>query len=204
MRNIYSFDVHEDNMPRGTPLPLWGNHPKDPSYGLMPPGSRDPGFRSSQGLGTGFPLGMPRPMITFHRRLGTTPPADIYMASRDTFTVSDRAKELFERLDPAAFEFVEADTLLADGSAGPKHWVMDIVRTVNAIDDTRPGADIWAPGIAAYKTTEPNVFREDRLGGVRVFRLPGGYTKLCDGEFKRMFEDAGLIATAFTFEGHTQ
>lgn len=38
-------------------------------------------------------------------------------------------------VDPEAFAFVECDSRLADGSKGPKHFLCDVVREVDALDE---------------------------------------------------------------------
>ncbi|WP_210214447.1 DUF1629 domain-containing protein [Mesorhizobium sp. M4A.F.Ca.ET.020.02.1.1] len=51
--------------------------------------------------------------------------------------VSERLKRVFEDVDAAGFEFVDCDFTLADGSQGPKYYLADVVRVLDAIDEAR-------------------------------------------------------------------
>src|SRR5271155_4243786 len=49
--------------------------------------------------------------------------------------ISDRAKQLFESLDPDGFAFVKCEVRFTDGDPGPLLWLCDVVRVLDALDE---------------------------------------------------------------------
>ncbi len=49
--------------------------------------------------------------------------------------VSEALKQLFESIDPKGFAFAACDFTLADGSPGPQHYLCEVVRSLDALDE---------------------------------------------------------------------
>lgn len=96
--------------------------------------------------------------------------------------ISDRLKQILENVDPSGFFFVACDFTLPDGTGGPKHYLCDVSRTLDALDES---ASVMKPPIFEKDPTTGVVekiydfaglpklaFREDIIGQAHTFRLP--------------------------------
>ena len=165
--------------------PTWVNQPMKPNrddpywdYGI-PNGPRsDPGSETG-GVGSGFPTDMKTPQLVFKEPLGKLPFPDAIERGRGELILSDRAKVLFETLDRDAFEFVAAETTLHNGSAGPKYWLADVVRFLDALDEKSSKVHVEKKIIPqtgrvqrrTYCKRGAEVYRRESIGGAHVFRL---------------------------------
>lgn len=121
--------------------------------------------------------------------------------------VSERLKLLFEAVDAAAFEFVDCDFTLADGTRGPHYYLADVVRVLDAVDedaspdlrieydrDFRTGQDIKIYNLVGGASL---VFRQDMVGKAHVFRTPYIGKIFCDEVLKSACKAAGITGTYF-------
>lgn len=98
--------------------------------------------------------------------------------------VSEALKQVFESVDPAGFAFAACDFSLADGSPGPRYYLCEVVRSLDALNeeasrvkikyerDHQTGEDlkffsirggaslVFEPGIVG----DAHIFRQERLG----------------------------------------
>ncbi|PRA79633.1 hypothetical protein CQ054_21510 [Ochrobactrum sp. MYb29] len=81
----------------------------------------------------GFPVLIEKPHITFDPKKGN-PPCDLEASLSGYWFISERLKEIFEKVDPDGFAFAECNYTLPDGSIGPKHYLCDVIRTLDALD----------------------------------------------------------------------
>ncbi|WP_171029676.1 DUF1629 domain-containing protein [Burkholderia sp. 4M9327F10] len=116
--------------------------------------------------------------------------------------VSDRLKEIFERLDPSAFIFVRCEIEMQDKSEPPVYWLCDVVRVLDAIDEVTSKVQIkhYEDGRKYYSflgETSLN-FREDIDLSNHIFRLKYAMSAVfCDGEFKSDFKNFGITGMDF-------
>lgn len=146
----------------------------------------------------GFPHLEDVPRLVFDPRKGV-PPKDMEPGFSGYWLVSERLKNVFEVVDPSAFEFVEADYRLEDGSQGPRYFLCDVVRVVDALDEERSKltievSDDYAEGRFYDLAGGASLaFRKDALGDAHVFRLPfSGDLIFCDRELVDAVADAGI------------
>jgi hypothetical protein len=136
---IYSLTI-DGKVQEECEFPAWINKPppEDPNWSLSLPSGPlpDPGSELG-GLGSGFPIGMETPILVFEKPLGRLPFPDALLHFDRVMALSDPAKKLFENIDAEAFEFREAVTQLHDGSEGPRYWLADVTRFLDAVDEER-------------------------------------------------------------------
>jgi hypothetical protein len=60
-----------------------------------------------------------------------------FEAHSEYWLISDRMKSALEQVDPEGFAFLKCDTKLSDGTDGPRHWLCDVVRVLDALDEER-------------------------------------------------------------------
>ena len=169
----------------------WSNPPKQwvEDLGIerpyLPAG---PLFDEQEGIesGTGFAPFEETPVFVVDRPIGAKPLFDITGRHRGVFLASERAKDVLESVDPKAFVFIDVETRLRDGTPGPRHWLGDLVRKLNAFDLERSeGARI--DQVAPYTRFsinplyDKNVFKRDVIGDAHFFRLRNsGSAIYCD------------------------
>jgi len=147
----------------------------------------------------GFPDYPEPPCVLINTKLGR-PPLDLeeYHAY---WLISDRAKSVFETVDPCGFTFVRCETRLVDGSPGPGYWLCDVVRVLDAVDEAASRMKIdYRYGVKMYDLMgRANlVFKEDVVGRSHVFRLAHlEPAVVCDQHLKDACEAAALNGLTF-------
>ena len=152
-------------------------------------------------VGSGFPVGMDKPIVVFERTGGKFPSTVVEpLGYRDTFIFSDDFKEFVEAVDPGAFECVEAESRIVTKNGerhGPRYWACDLTRFVDALDVEASKARVTDyPG--HYKLVGPSGahkahFRRSQLAGRHIFRIPlDPDFKVCDEVFRNAALDAGF------------
>ena len=149
---------------------------------------------------TGFPAYLETPRFLLDKKYGR-PPRDIELYHQYWF-VSDRAKTLFETVDPKGFMFHRCDIRLRNGEAGPVHWLCDILRILDALDEeasnarinmnTHQGKQYGIGGGAKL------VFSEDIVGSAHIFRMEHLDAQIiCDDAMRDACKSAGLKGIGF-------
>jgi hypothetical protein len=148
--------------------------------------------------GGGFPPLRETPRLVLDPKRGP-PPEDLEGGLSGYWMVSERLKNVFEAVDPEGFAFVECDYRLADGSKGPRYFLCDVVRTLDALDEENSKLNIkisddysegkfysFAGGISL-------AFRKDIIGDAHVFHMPfsGNYV-ICDRTLREAVQAAGM------------
>ncbi|MEV5120585.1 DUF1629 domain-containing protein [Stenotrophomonas indicatrix] len=118
--------------------------------------------------------------------------------------VSEPLKQLLEQVDPEAFAFVACDFSLADGSPGPRYYLGNVLRRLDALDEAASRVRIKLDH--NYQTGEDEklyslvggaslVFKQDVVGDAHIFRqVRMGAPPICD---RAMFD----ALTAGNFSG---
>jgi hypothetical protein len=116
--------------------------------------------------------------------------------------ISDRAKAVLERIDPSAFAFLECRVQLRDGADGPRRWLCDVVRVLDALDEERSKVMTRITSLGTKSNWIPMsdkiFFREERVGSHHVFRVmhTESYV-ICDEEMKLACKAAALTGIMF-------
>ncbi len=104
--------------------------------------------------------------------------------------VSEPLKQLFEEMDAEAFAFVACDFSLADGSTGRPYYLGNVLRRIDALDETSSRVRIKLDH--NYQTGEDEklyslvggaslVFKPDVVGDAHIFRQDRmGAPPICD------------------------
>ena len=82
-----------------------------------------------------------RPRFRISKRLGRKP-YDVEPYS-EYWLVSDRAKQLFDKIREADFAYLAVDTEVDPGSEPETYWLCDIVSIVDAVDEPRSAAKFY-------------------------------------------------------------
>jgi hypothetical protein len=117
--------------------------------------------------------------------------------------ISDRAKQLFEALDPEGFAFVKCEARFTDGDAGPTLWLCDVVRVLDALDEassagvaTRYESDGKKYSFSFGSTSL--VFKEDVVRDAHIFRMAYFKPKVISDQYlKDACKAAGLKGISF-------
>ncbi|MGO1068424.1 DUF1629 domain-containing protein [Lysobacter sp. CA199] len=149
----------------------------------------------------GFPELREKPLLVHDPEKGGMP-RDLESGLSGYWLVSERLKNLFEKIDPDGFAFAACDFRLADGTEGPTHYLCDVVRSLDALDEDRSRVKILVDDDfvngKAYDLGGGArlVFREDMVAGAHVFHSPFADYEFCDELLRDL-----LIAGRFTGVG---
>ncbi|MGE8451923.1 MAG: imm11 family protein [Pseudomonadales bacterium] len=104
--------------------------------------------------------------------------------------VSQALKDVFESVDPQGFAFAACDFTLADGSAGPRYYLCNVTRSLDALDeqasrvkirmehDHLTGEDVKFYSVAGGATL---AFKPRVVAGAHIFRQRhSGLDPVCD------------------------
>lgn len=150
--------------------------------------------------GVGFPPLKEKPRLSYDPKQGE-PPEDLEGGLSGYWLVSQRLKDAFQSVDRAGFEFVECDYKREDGSPGPRRYLCDVVRVLDALDedasrlnvkisDDYPGGKFYNLAGGAHLA-----FRKEAVGQAHVFRLPfAGDLVFCDRMLRDAVHNAGISA----------
>ena len=146
----------------------------------------------------GFPVYPETPRFVFGRAKKGSPPSDIELFHSYWF-ISDRMSLLFKTLDAEAFAFQACEVRLADGTPGPKHWLCDVVRVLDAFaEPTRQQLRERNSKIFELRDNRALDFDEQVIGAARFFRTP--YMPplvFCDDGVKQACKGSGMRGARF-------
>lgn len=140
------------------------------------------------------------PRLVIDKALGRAP-AD-WELFHDYWLVSERMKDLLERLDPEGVRFVRCETRYQDGRTAPTYWLCDIVRVLDAVDEAKSILEIEypAPDRKVYNLRKRSclIFKEDSVGAAHIFRLRFYPMVVCDHVLKDACKEAGIKGIGYT------
>ncbi|WP_295844076.1 DUF1629 domain-containing protein [Tardiphaga sp.] len=143
------------------------------------------------------------PRFLFAKKLGR-PPRDIegYVGH---WLISDPMKAVLERVDPTAFGFASCDVILSDGTAGPRRWLCNVVRTLDALDEQASEFRMFDDAAGKmYVLTGPTrlIFRDEAVRSAHVFRMKFmEVTIICDQTLKDACRQVDLKGLSFVDVG---
>lgn len=148
--------------------------------------------------GGGFPPLRETPRLVHDPKRGL-PPEDLEGGLSGYWLVSERLKNVFQAVDSEGFAFVECDYRLADGSKGPRYFLCDVVRTLDALDEENSKLNIeisdeFIKGkFYNFAGGSSLAFRKEVIGDAHVFLMPysGNYV-ICDRTLRDAVQAAGM------------
>lgn len=147
--------------------------------------------------GGGFPLMLEQPQMTYDPSEGPEP-RDLEPGFGGYWLVSERLHDVMCSVDPSAFAFTEVDYHLADGIKGPRHFLCDVVRELDALDEESSRLrvkvdDEYVRGkFYSLGGGASLAFRREVLGESHVFRVPFNPSVFCDRKFKDAVHHTGI------------
>lgn len=151
--------------------------------------------------GGGFPALSEAPRLVYSPDKGD-PPQDLEGGISGYWMVSERLQQVLSHVDPDGFAFVQADYRLSDGAEGPRYYLCDVIRELDALDEESSKLTIEEsdefPARKFYDLTGGSslTFRKDVVGMAHVFRTPySGRLVFCDRQLRDAIMDAGMGAT---------
>lgn len=138
----------------------------------------------------GFPPLKETPRLRYHKSKGPLP-NDLDADFSGYWLVSQPLKQVFESVDAEAFAFAPVDFILDDGSQGPPHYLCDVIREIDALDEAASTVRVLTEGYPNGKyyslTGGANLaFIKEIIGPAHVFRNPYAADVFCD----RLMRDA--------------
>ncbi|MCC8538921.1 DUF1629 domain-containing protein [Xanthomonas axonopodis pv. poinsettiicola] len=147
--------------------------------------------------GGGFPPLREKPKLVLDPSQGPKP-RDLEGGFSGYWLVSERLREAMVSVDNDAFAFAECDVRLGNGAQGPKYFLCDVVRVLDAVDEDNSKLKIeidddfvngkyYATGGGASLA-----FKREVLGDAHVFLTPYSLFVVCDQVFKAAVHRAGV------------
>jgi uncharacterized protein DUF1629 len=142
-----------------------------------------------------------RPRFLFDNKIGHFP-RDLELC-HSFWLISDLMKTVLQSVDPEGVAFLPCEVRFADGEPGPVSWLCDVLRVLDAVDETASRLEIkYLPEYNA-KTYQLAggahlVFREEVIGAARIFRLAHLTPAIfCDQQIKEACKAAALKGVRF-------
>ncbi|MBO9851137.1 DUF1629 domain-containing protein [Xanthomonas phaseoli pv. dieffenbachiae] len=145
----------------------------------------------------GFPSMLEQPQMTYDPSAGPEP-RDLEPGFGGYWLVSEQLHDVMCLVDPNAFAFAEVDYRLADGIKGPRRFLCDVVRELDALDEglsrlkIKVNDDYVRGKFYSLGGGASLAFRNEVLGQSHVFRLPFNPSVFCDRTFKDAVHEAGI------------
>lgn len=156
----------------------------------------------------GFPPLGEVPRILFDPSQGPEP-RDLEGGFSGYWLVSERLQQAMAAVDSKAFAFVECDARLADGSQGPRRFLCDVVRELDALDEEASTlriefSDDYVRGkFYSLGGGATLAFKRDVLAGSHVFLTPFNPSAFCDNALRSAVSRAGVpdaaVASGISF-----
>lgn len=148
--------------------------------------------------GGGFPPLRETPRLVYDPKRGP-PPEDLEGGLSGYWLVSERLRDVFQEVDPEGFEFVECDYRLQDGSKGPRYFLCDVVRTLDALDEENSkltieiSKDFPEGKFYDFAGGSSITFKRNIVGTAHVFHTPySGDLVFCDETLRNNVKKKGI------------
>lgn len=145
----------------------------------------------------GFPPLVEAPRLIFDASKGPAP-RDLEGGFSGYWLVSDRLRQAMTSVDPDAFAFVRCETRDLDGSEGPPHFLCDVIRELDALDEKtsilriKVSEDYVRGKFYSLGGGASLVFKPEILKGAHVFLTPFNPSAFCDRKFKEALRTFGI------------
>lgn len=145
----------------------------------------------------GFPPLRETPRIVFDPSQGPEP-RDLEGGFSGYWLISERLQQAMAAVDPGAFAFVECDVRLADGSKGPRRFLCDVVRELDALDEEasqlriKVDDDYVRGKFYSLGGGASLAFKQEVVADAHVFLTPFNPSAFCDSIFRSAVHRAGI------------
>jgi hypothetical protein len=143
----------------------------------------------------GFPAFPEIPRFRPEKKRYDRPPKDLEEFNF-YWIISQRFRDVLEKIDAAGVSFADCEVFHISGRpVEPKHYLCDVIREVDALDETASKVGYEVIEDVRYYTLagDPEVsFKREALGDAHIFRqkdMPGVF---CDALLKQAIVDAGI------------
>ncbi len=123
------------------------------------------------------------PRLRYDSRIGDMP-NDMHSGFKGYWLISEPLKQIFQSMDPAGFSFVKCSFLLEDGSEASPHYLCEVVRMLDAIDEAASKVKVLTgyPNGKYYRLAGGAnlAFRKNIVGSAHIFRTPYSSEAFCD------------------------
>lgn len=123
------------------------------------------------------------PRLRYDSRIGDMP-NDMQNGFKDYWLVSEPLKQVLQCADPDGFAFARCSFLLEDGSEAPPHYLCEVVRMLDAIDEAASTVKVLTgyPNGKFYRLAggADLAFKKEVIGNAHVFRTPYASEAFCD------------------------
>ncbi|MFW9571111.1 DUF1629 domain-containing protein [Xanthomonas euvesicatoria pv. euvesicatoria] len=145
----------------------------------------------------GFPTLSEKPRLIYDPSKGVMP-KDLESGFSGYWLVSERLHQVFSAIDPEGFSFVECDFRMADGSEGPRFFLCDVVRVLDALDEEHSEVEIEVSDdfidgkFYDFTGGAKLTFRKEVTEGSHIFILKySGDCVFCDHTMRSAVKEAG-------------
>ncbi|CAH2709012.1 DUF1629 domain-containing protein [Xanthomonas campestris pv. nigromaculans] len=123
------------------------------------------------------------PRLRYDSRIGDMP-NDMHSGFKRYWLVSEPLKLILEAADPEGFAFALCDFRLEDGTPGAPHYLCEVVRIIEAIDEEASNVKV----LTGYRNGKyyditggaEFAFNKDVIGTAHIFRTPYTADAFCD------------------------
>jgi hypothetical protein len=148
----------------------------------------------------GFPQYAQMPRLLIDKKLGRR--VRDLEECYEYWLVSGAMKAVLESADPASVAFNACETVLPDGTPGPKHWLCDVVPMLDAVDEATSIVRILDAAGAGrrydFLSNTALAFRPDIVAQHHIFRLTYRWPAvICDDVIRRACKAAKLDGIYF-------
>ncbi len=154
-----------------------------------------PAYLSSPPESGGLAMLQEAPRLRYDHRMGDMP-RDLDSGFKDYWLVSEPLKHVFQAVDPEGFAFVPCEFLLEDGSHAPPHYLCEVVRMLDAIDEAASTVKVLTgyPNGKYYSIAggADFAFKKEVIGSAHVFRTPYTADAFCDQVLRDALLDSGF------------
>ncbi|MCC4589491.1 DUF1629 domain-containing protein [Xanthomonas sp. NCPPB 1067] len=148
----------------------------------------------------GFPPLREKPRLIYDPKKGDMP-QHLEGTFSGYWLVSEKLKNVFERIDPSAFEFAETDFLMPDGTYGPTHFLCDVILRLDAVDEEHSelrierGSDYVSGKAYNFSGGASLAFRKDVIGSAHIFQISHSSLICCDRIMLDAIRHEGISTT---------
>ncbi|WP_184409132.1 DUF1629 domain-containing protein [Xanthomonas sp. 3075] len=187
------------------------NKPRKGEFYILRPdmrGGRGPGVEFENEKAVPFPVYMSEPSergglaelketprLRYDSRVGDMP-NDLESGFKGYWLVSEPLKQVLQSVDPDGFAFVPCSFLLEDGTEAPPHYLCEVVRILDAIDEAASKVKVLTgyPNGKYYRVAggASFAFKKEVVGVAHVFRTPYTADAFCDRVLRDILIEHGF------------
>ncbi|MGY6086360.1 imm11 family protein [Stenotrophomonas sp. SM006] len=136
------------------------------------------------------------PRLRYDSRIGEMP-EDLQAGFKGYWLVSEALKSAMQTMDADGFSFMKCEFRLEDGSEAAPHYLCEVVRVLDAIDEDASSVKILTDDYPNGKYYSIGggakfAFRKSVIGTAHVFRTPYTSNAFCDRAMRNFLIESGF------------